>query len=541
MSNQNLDTLRSAHEGVELIGEIKPGYEEILTTEALGLVAILQRKFGTRRKELLAARDERQKRLDAGELPDFLPETKAVRDGDWTIAPLPEDLKDRRVEITGPTDRKMVINALNSGAYCFMADLEDSNCPTWDNMIQGQINLRDAVRRSIDFSDPKSGKQYALKDKTATLIVRPRGWHLDERHILVDGEVCSGGIVDFALHFFHNGAESLSRGTGPYYYLPKMESHLEARLWNEIFVEAQTLLGVAQKSIKATVLIETILAAFEMDEILYELRDHSAGLNCGRWDYIFSIIKKFRNRADFVMPDRAQVTMTVPNMRAYSLLAIKTCHKRNAPCIGGMAAQIPVKGDETANAEAFAKVKADKEREANDGHDGSWVAHPGLVPVALDAFNAVMKTPNQIDRKRDDIEIAASDLLKMPEGKITDIGLRTNIQVGIRYTEAWLGGNGCVPLFNLMEDAATAEISRAQLWQWAKHGAKLDDGTQLSRDYVSNIISEEMGKIRREFGDRYDDTRFEQAGKLFEEMSIAEDFPAFLTLPAYEMVVADGR
>lgn len=541
MSNANLDALRSASEGVKLTGEMKPGFDEILTPEALGLIAILHRKYGQRRLDLLKAREERQERLDAGELPDFLPETKSVRDGDWTIAPLPQDLQDRRVEITGPTDRKMVINALNSGAYCFMADLEDSNCPTWDNMIEGQINLRDAIRRSISLDDPKSGKHYALQDKTATLIVRPRGWHLDEKHILVDGEVCSGGIVDFALNVFHNGAEALSRGTGPYYYLPKMESHLEARLWNDIFVHAQDLLGIPQKSIKATVLIETILAAFEMDEILYELRDHSAGLNCGRWDYIFSIIKKFRNRPDFVMPDRAQVTMTVPNMRAYSLLAVKTCHKRNAPCIGGMAAQIPVKGDEAANAEAFAKVKADKEREANDGHDGSWVAHPGLVPVALEAFNAVMKTPNQIERKRDDVSVSAEDLLKVPEGKITDAGLRTNIQVGIRYTEAWLGGNGCVPLFNLMEDAATAEISRAQLWQWAKHQAILDDSTKLSRDYISKVIAEEMEKIRREIGDSYAGTRFDQAGKLFEEMAIAEDFPDFLTLPAYNMVVDEGR
>lgn len=541
MSNANLEALRSASEGVKLTGEIKPGYEEILTSEALGLIGILQRKFGQRRLELLKARDERQVKLDAGELPDFLAETASVRAGDWTIAPLPQDLQDRRVEITGPTDRKMVINALNSGAYCFMADLEDSNCPTWDNMIQGQINLRDAVRRTISLDDPKSGKHYELKDKTATLIVRPRGWHLDEKHILVDGKACSGGIVDFALHIYHNGAETLSRGTGPYYYLPKMESHLEARLWNEIFVEAQELVGIPQGSIKATVLIETILAAFEMDEILYELRNHSAGLNCGRWDYIFSIIKKFRNRADFVMPDRAQVTMTVPNMRAYSLLAVKTCHKRNAPCIGGMAAQIPVKGDEAANAEAFAKVKADKEREANDGHDGSWVAHPGLVPVALEAFNAVMTTPNQIDRKRDDVNVTAADLVKVPEGSITDSGLRTNVQVGIRYTEAWLGGNGCVPLFNLMEDAATAEISRAQLWQWAQHEATLDDGTKLSRAYISKVIAEEMDKIRKELGDNYSQSRFEQAGKLFEEMAIAEDFPDFLTLPAYDMVFGEGR
>ncbi|MEC9268148.1 MAG: malate synthase A [Alphaproteobacteria bacterium] len=532
--------LAAAATGVRLTGEMKPGFAEILTDEAIGFVATLERKFGARRKELLALREARQARIDAGELPDFLPETADIRNGDWKIAPLPEDLKDRRVEITGPTDRKMVINALNSGAYVFMADLEDSNCPTWDNMIGGQINLRDAVARKIAFDDPKSGKSYALNDKTAVLVVRPRGWHLEEKHILVDGQAASGGIVDFALYFFHNHAEAKARGTGPYFYLPKMESHLEARLWNEIFVEAQRLLGVPNGTIRATVLIETILAAFEMDEILYELRDHSAGLNCGRWDYIFSIIKKFRRNPDFVMPDRSMVTMTVPNMRAYSLLAVKTCHKRGAPCIGGMAAQIPVKGDEAANAEAFAKVKADKEREANDGHDGSWVAHPGLVPVALEAFNAVMKGQNQIDRQRDDVSISAADLLSVPEGAITEAGVRTNIQVGVRYTEAWLGGNGCVPLFNLMEDAATAEISRAQLWQWAKHGAKTADGKVLSRESVSQMIAEEMDKIRAEAGGDLSGTKFEQAGSLFEQMALAEDFPTFLTLPAYEMVLGDG-
>lgn len=533
--------LADAAKGVQLTGEMQPGYTDILSDEAVGFVATLERKFGARRLELLEAREARQAKIDAGDLPNFLAETADVRAGDWKIAPIPEDLKDRRVEITGPTDRKMVINALNSGAYVFMADLEDSNCPTWDNMIGGQINLRDAADRSIAFSDPKSGKDYALKDKTAVLLVRPRGWHLEEKHILVDGKPASGGIVDFALYFFHNHARLKARGTGPYFYLPKMESHLEARLWNDIFVEAQTLLGVPQGTIKATVLIETILAAFEMDEILYELRDHSAGLNCGRWDYIFSIIKKFRRNANFVMPDRSLVTMTVPNMRAYSLLAVKTCHKRGAPCIGGMAAQIPVKGDEAANAEAFAKVKADKEREANDGHDGSWVAHPGLVPVALEAFNAVMTEKNQIDRQRDDVSISAADLLNVPTGDITEAGVRMNIQVGIRYTEAWLGGNGCVPLFNLMEDAATAEISRAQLWQWSKHGATTAEGQALSRDAVSAMIAQEMDKIRSEAGGDLSGTRFEQAGKLFEEMALAEDFPTFLTLPAYEMVLEDGN
>ena len=370
--------------------------------------------------------------------------------------------------------------------------------------------------------------------------MRPRGWHLEEKHILVDGQPASGGIVDFALYFFHNHAELAKRGTGPYFYLPKMESHLEARLWNDIFVEAQSLLGVPNGTIKATVLIETILAAFEMDEILYELRDHSAGLNCGRWDYIFSIIKKFRRNPDFVMPDRVQVTMTVHNMRAYSLLAVKTCHKRGAPCIGGMAAQIPVKGDEAANAEAFAKVKADKEREANDGHDGSWVAHPGLVPIALDAFNAVMKTPNQIDRQRDDVTVEAKDLLSVPDGDVTEAGVRMNIQVGIRYTEAWLGGNGCVPLFNLMEDAATAEISRAQLWQWAQHGAKTVEGTVLSRAVISKMIAQEVDAMRADAGGDLSGTQLEQAASLFEKMALAEDFPTFLTLPAYEMVLSAG-
>lgn len=531
----------AAHaEGVTLNGEMQPGYSEILTDEAIGLIAMLHRKFEATRQERLAARVERQAKLDAGDLPDFLPETASVRNGDWTVAPLPEDLKDRRVEITGPTDRKMVINALNSGAYCFMADLEDSNCPTWDNMIQGQLNLRDAAARHIEFTDPRSGKHYALADKIATLIVRPRGWHLDESHIHVDGTPVSGGIVDFALYLFHNHATLKANGTGPYFYLPKMESHLEARLWNDIFVAAQDAIGIPQGTVRATVLIETILAAFEMDEILYELRDHSSGLNCGRWDYIFSIIKKFRNHADFIMPDRAEVTMTRHNMRSYSLLAIKTCHRRNAPCIGGMAAQIPVKGDEEANARAFAKVQADKEREAGDGHDGTWVAHPGLVPVALNAFSDHMPGSNQIDKKREDVNITAKDLLDVPEGEITEDGIRMNVQVGIRYTEAWLSGNGCVPLFNLMEDAATAEISRAQLWQWAKHGAKSADGSTIDRPYVRTVIAEEMEKIRSSAGGDLSGTQFEKAGELFEQMSTADDFPDFLTLPAYQTVIQAG-
>jgi len=542
MAAMSEQELRKAAEGVSFTLAMEPGFETVLTPEAVGFIAMLERRFGARRLELLAARTARQARLDAGEKPDFLPETAAVRAGDWKIAPLPEDLKSRRVEITGPTDRKMVINALNSGAYVFMADLEDSNCPTWSNMIGGQINLRDAASRTIAFEDPATGKSYALKDTIATLLVRPRGWHLEERHILVDGKPMSGGIVDFGLYFFHNHAELKKHGTGPYFYLPKMESHLEARLWNEIFVAAQDALGVPQGTIKATVLIETILAAFEMDEILYELREHSAGLNCGRWDYIFSFIKKFRNRADSVMPDRALVTMTVPNMRAYSLLAIKTCHKRGAPCIGGMAAQIPIKNDPVANDAALNKVKADKEREAGDGHDGSWVAHPGLVPVALDAFNRLMPTPNQIDRQRDDVTVTAADLLSVPEGAVTETGVRTNVAVGLRYTEAWLGGNGCVPIFNLMEDAATAEISRAQLWQWTKHGIRLDDGRPVTAELVRDLLAKECAALKAEMGDTpYAATRFDQAAKLFADMSLAEDFPDFLTLPAYDMVVSDGR
>ena len=542
MAAMSEQELRKAAEGVSFTLAMEPGFETVLTPEAVGFIAMLERRFGARRLELLAARTARQARLDAGEKPDFLPETAAVRAGDWKIAPLPEDLKSRRVEITGPTDRKMVINALNSGAYVFMADLEDSNCPTWSNMIGGQINLRDAASRTIAFEDPATGKSYALKDTIATLLVRPRGWHLEERHILVDGKPMSGGIVDFGLYFFHNHAELKKHGTGPYFYLPKMESHLEARLWNDIFVAAQEALGVAQGTIKATVLIETILAAFEMDEILYELRDHSAGLNCGRWDYIFSFIKKFRNRADSVMPDRALVTMTVPNMRAYSLLAIKTCHKRGAPCIGGMAAQIPIKNDPVANDAALNKVKADKEREAGDGHDGSWVAHPGLVPVALDAFNRLMPTPNQIDRQRDDVVVTAADLLSVPEGAVTEAGVKTNVAVGLRYTEAWLGGNGCVPIFNLMEDAATAEISRAQLWQWTKHGITLDDGRPVTAELVRDLLAKECAALKAELGDAaYATTRFDQAAKLFAEMSLAQDFPDFLTLPAYDMVVSDGR
>src|SRR5207248_1255782 len=460
--------MTSLPDGIEIRGEIASGFDQILTSDALALVAKLQRELGKRRIECLKRRQERQAQLDAGESLDFLSETKQIRDGDWTCASIPADLRDRRVEITGPTDRKMVINALNSGAKMFMADFEDANSPTWRNMIEGQINLCDAIRRAISFSSPE-GKEYKLGEQVATLLVRPRGWHLIEKHMLVDGQPVAGGLFDFGLFFFHNARELLDRGSGPYCYLPKMESHLEARIWNDVFKLAQDELEIPQGTVRATVLIETIPAAFEMDEILYELREHSAGLNCGRWDYIFSAIKKFRNIPDYILPDRAQVTMTTHFMRSYSLLAIKTCHRRNAHAIGGMAAQIPIKNDPKANEEALARVRADKKREATDGHDGTWVAHPGLVAIAMEEFDAVMKGPNQIDRKREDVHVTAADLLKIPDGTITEAGLRTNISVSLQYLESWLRGSGCVPINNLMEDAANVEISRAQIWEWIRH------------------------------------------------------------------------
>jgi malate synthase len=449
---------------------------------------------------------------------------------------LPADLLDRRVEITGPTERKMVINALNSGASVFMADFEDANSPNWSNLIQGQVNMRDAVRRVISFTSPE-GKQYRLNDKTGVLFVRPRGWHLPEKHVKIDGEPVPGGIFDFGLFFYHNAKEQLARGTGPYFYLPKLESHLEARLWNDIFNMAQDELGLPRGTIKATVLIETILAAFEMDEILYELREHSAGLNCGRWDYIFSCIKKFRNRPDFVLADRALVTMTSHFMRSYSLLAIKTCHRRNVHAMGGMAAQIPIKNDPVANEAALAKVRADKVREATDGHDGTWVAHPGLVPIALAEFNARMPQPNQIDKKREDVHIVATDLLAFgPEAPITESGLRTNVNVGLQYLGAWLGGNGCVPIFNLMEDAATAEISRAQVWQWIRSPkGVLDDGRKVTVDLFRQVLSEEVGKMRSIVGEeQYAQGNYRLAADLFDKITTSETFAEFLTLPGYD-------
>lgn len=522
------------HSAVNIKGDMSTEFETILTPEAQGFLVKLAQTFTSRRNDLLQKRAERQGRIDAGEMPDFLPETKHIREGDWTVAPIPADLQDRRVEITGPTDRKMVINALNSGAKVFMTDFEDSNAPTWFNMVDGQINLRDAVRRTITFTN-EAGKHYQLNEDTAVLMVRPRGWHLDEKHFLVDGVPIPGSLFDFGLYFFHNAAELLNRGSGPYFYLPKLESHLEARLWNDVFNLAQDELGIPRGSIRATVLIETILGAFEADEILYELRDHSAGLNCGRWDYIFSYIKKFRNKPDYVLPDRAQVTMTVPFMRNYSLYVIKTCHRRGIHAMGGMAAQIPIKNDPQANEEAFAKVRADKEREAKDGHDGTWVAHPGLVQVATEIFDKHMPQPNQIERQRDDVKLSAADLLTPSEGTITEHGLRWNLKVGIQYLEAWLGGNGCVPLYNLMEDAATAEISRSQVWQWLHHNAKLDDGRPVTAALFGQFLEEEMDAIQSEVGEgRFANGHFDRAAHLFDEMIRSDDFTEFLTLPAYE-------
>ena len=524
-------------DGVEILGEVTPEFAEILTPEAMAFVAKLERASRQTRLDLLQKRIERQARIDAGELPDFLPETEEIRNSDWAIAPIPDDIQDRRVEITGPVDRKMVINALNSGSKVFMADFEDAHTPNWTNNIEGHINLKEAVRRNIEFVSPV-GKHYQLQDEIATLFVRPRGWHLEEKNVLVDGNPMSGGLFDFGLFFFHNVEAQLERGTGPYFYLPKLESHLEARLWNDAFVMAQDELGIPQGTIKATVLIETILAAFEMDEILYELRDHSAGLNCGRWDYIFSCIKKFRNNSDFCLADRALVTMTTHFMRSYSLLAIKTCHKRGAHAMGGMAAQIPIKNDPQANEIALSKVRDDKEREANDGHDGTWVAHPGLVSIALDAFNAVMPQPNQIDRQRDDVDLAAADLLAFgPEAPITETGLRTNISVGIQYLGSWLAGNGCVPINNLMEDAATAEISRAQIWQWIRSPkGVLDDGRKVTVELFRELKDEEMAKIEELVGPMWASGAYQKAADLFDDLTVSDDFTQFLTLPAYQMI-----
>jgi malate synthase len=534
MTARDWDAHSIEREGIGIRGAVKPGYETVLTPEAIEFAVELEREFGAERRRLLARRAAIQRRLDAGWKPDFLPETRAIRDGDWRVAPIPPDLQDRRVEITGPTDRKMVINALNCGANVFMADFEDANTPSWDNLIEGQINLRDAVRRTITFDDPQTGRHYALNHETAVLFVRPRGWHLPEKHVLVDGQPMSGALFDFALFFFHNARELVARGTAPYFYLPKIEGHLEARLWNNVFQHAQATLGLPKGTIRATVLVETILAAFEMDEILWELRDHSAGLNCGRWDYIYSFIKKFAEDPNCVMPDRGQVTMTSHFLRCYSLLLIKTCHRREIHAMGGMAAQIPIRDDPAANEAAMEKVRADKRREAGDGHDGTWVAHPGLVAIAKDIFDREMPQPNQIGRKRPDVHVAAADLLAVPEGTITESGLRQNLNVGIGYIEAWLRGAGCVPLYNLMEDAATAEISRAQVWQWIRHGAKLDDGRTIDAALCRKLLDEELAKLRASRSDG----GYESAAELFCELIEARAFPEFLTIPAYDMIAA---
>jgi malate synthase len=522
--------------GIEITAQVTPEFAQILTPDAVAFVARLQRAFGARRTDLLARRVARQVQFDAGELPGFLAETKEIRDDDWTCDPVPAGIEDRRVEITGPVDRKMIINALNCGANVYMADFEDANTPLWTNNVQGQLNLRDAIRRRIDYVSPE-GKAYRLNERTATLFVRPRGWHLPEKHVIVDGEPISGAIFDFALYFFHHAKELIARGSGPYFYLPKLESHLEARLWNDIFVMAQDDLLIARGTIKATVLIETILGAFEMDEILYELRHHSAGLNAGRWDYIFSCIKKLRSNRDFCLADRALVTMTTHFMKSYAELLVKTCHRRNAHAMGGMAAQIPVKNDEAANAEAFAKVRADKEREARQGHDGTWVAHPALVPVAKDAFDRLMPARNQIaTAKRGDVHVSAADLLRFePERPITEKGLRLNINVAIQYIGAWLAGEGAVPIFNLMEDAATAEISRSQVWQWIRSPkGTLDDGRKVTKELVAACLPEETAKIRELLGTAYADGRYDEAARIFADLVNSDTFVEFLTLPAYE-------
>jgi malate synthase len=500
---------------------------QILTPEASRFLTKLAREFEWRRRELLQRRQTRQREIDAGKMPDFLPDTADIRETDWMVAPIPRDLLDRRVEITGPPDRKMIINALNSGASVFMADFEDSNSPTWMNNLEGQANLRDAVDGTISFVSPE-GKCYQLNDRVATLVVRPRGWHLEEKHFLVDGQPISASLFDFGLYFFHNTYRLIEKGTGPYFYLPKLESHLEARLWNDVFCFAQDELGIFRGTIRATVLIETILAAFEMDEILHELQWHSSGLNCGRWDYIFSFIKKFRNRQDFVLPDRSTVTMDKHFLKSYVDLLIQTCHRRGIHAMGGMAAQIPIKNDPAATEKALEKVRQDKQREVLAGHDGTWVAHPGLVPIAKKVFDAYMKTPNQIGRKRDDVHITSKDLLTIPEGQITEQGFRWNIDVGLQYLESWLRGSGCVPIYNLMEGAGTAEICRSQVWQWAKHGARLSDGRPITHEMIRQCIGEQKDNFRR--------GRIAEAADIFQRMMTSADFAEFLTLEAYDYI-----
>ena len=522
--------------GMEINAPIKPAYETILTTDALALVAKLHRAFEGVRQELLQARIDRQAAIDAGEVPDFLPETRNIREGDWSVSPLPKALERRHSEITGPVEAKMVINAFNSGADSYMADFEDSNSPKWDNQIQGQVNLYQAIRHELSFVN-EAGKEYRLNDKVATLQIRPRGWHLDEKHVTVDGRRVSGGIFDFALVFFHNAKEQIARGAGPFYYLPKMESHLEARLWNDIFVMAQEHIGLPRGTIKATVLVETILATFEMEEILYELREHSAGLNAGRWDYIFSCIKKFKKDPDFCLANRAAITMEVPFMRSYALQLVKVCHSRGAPAMGGMSALIPIKNDPEANEKALAGIRHDKARDAKDGFDGGWVAHPGLVSIAAEEFQKVLgDRPNQWEKQRHEVFTAADFLDFQPSQPITEAGVRNNINVGIHYLGSWLAGNGCVPIHNLMEDAATAEISRSQVWQWVvSPKGVLDDGRKVTAAMVRGMIAEELAKVKAAVSQQGEETAtYEQAAVIFDKMSLSAEYPEFLTLPLYE-------
>lgn len=524
--------------GIEITAPIPSKYAEILTYEALNFVSVLHRRFESRRRELLRLREERQQAINAGELPDFLTSTTAIRnDPSWRVVSPPENLKKRWVEITGPTDRKMLINALNSGANVFMADFEDANSPTWSNMIEGQINLRDAIDRTISFTNP-DGKQYRLKDEIAVLMVRPRGWHMVEKHCLIDGSPVSASLFDFGLFFFHNARRLIARGSGPYFYLPKMESHLEARLWNDIFREAETQMDLPRGTIRATVLIETILAAFEMEEILYELRNRITGLNAGRWDYIFSTIKKFHKHPNFSLPDRVQISMTVPFMRAYTELLVRTCHRRGAHAIGGMAAYIPNRKNPEINDMALTRVRDDKLRESKDGFDGTWVAHPDLVSVAMEVFeNALKAQPHQKDRLRADVQVTAQELVdfRVPGGAITEAGLRANINVGIQYIESWLRGVGAAALYNLMEDTATAEISRAQVWQWLNSSnTALDDGRKVTKKLISGLIEEEMEKIQQQWGDElFTAGKFVQARHIFEDLVMSDTFASFLTLVAY--------
>ncbi len=515
--------------------DIQNEYPEILTPEAIKFLCALHQKFNNKRLSLLAAREAKQKEFDQGAFPGFLKETEEIRKGDWIASPIPKPMQDRRVEITGPVDRKMVINALNSGAKTFMADFEDSNSPTWDNNLQGHINLRDAIDKTISFED--KGKTYQLNEKTAVLLVRPRGLHLNEKHFLINEEEISGSLFDFGLYFFHNAKKLIETQQGIYLYLPKLEHHLEARWWNEVFIFSQNYLQIPQGTIKATVLIETITASFQLDEIIYELREHMAGLNCGRWDYIFSYIKKFRNHKNFMVPDRAQVTMTSPFMAAYSLAVIQRCHKRNVHAMGGMAAQIPIKGDDAANETAFSKVRADKEREVKNGHDGTWVAHPGLVPVAMEIFDKYMPTPNQISTKREDVHTTEEALLEIPKGTITEKGVRENVNVGILYIESWLEGRGAAAIYNLMEDAATAEISRTQVWQWLHAGIKLDDGRQFTTELYNQILKEEIEKIKEYVGNEYyENGNFKNAIEIFNKLVLDKNFAEFLTLETYKYI-----